>query len=272
MKRIALIALLLTGLAVAGQLKSSPDFARSMMRSLNVTEIPCPSDLIAIQDVGYLCSTYPSQLTADQIKLIWERDARENASSLTLAYETQETWHAGNGGERIRYFLNRDLNGATFVQVAGSEFISFSSRAGYGSSEITAVPATSQGFRGVMNPSRDPAGPDLDCIDFSSQAEAQQFFALGGGLSNDAHRLDGDNDGEACELNEPWSTGGTGRAQLTQPSTPPIVITPPTAPIVISPPPPPAVTPPAPSNAGKCWVNGYRRKDGTYVNGYWRNC
>jgi hypothetical protein len=27
-----------------------------------------------------------------------------------------------------------------------------------------------------------------------------------------------------------------------------------------------------PSNSGMCWVNGYYRKSGTYVNGYWRRC
>jgi hypothetical protein len=29
---------------------------------------------------------------------------------------------------------------------------------------------------------------------------------------------------------------------------------------------------PAPATSGKCWVNGYRRKNGTYVNGYYRSC
>jgi hypothetical protein len=32
-------------------------------------------------------------------------------------------------------------------------------------------------------------------------------------------------------------------------------------------------TPPAPLPAPKmCYVNGYTRKDGTHVNGYWRRC
>jgi hypothetical protein len=34
---------------------------------------------------------------------------------------------------------------------------------------------------------------------------------------------------------------------------------------------PPTPTPPTPST-GKCWVNGYTRKNGTYVSGYWRSC
>lgn len=45
-----------------------------------------------------------------------------------------------------------------------------------------------------------PASPDLDCPDFRSQAEAQATFdywmARGKG---DVHRLDRDDDGEACE-------------------------------------------------------------------------
>ena len=45
----------------------------------------------------------------------------------------------------------------------------------------------------------DPAGPDRDCGDFLSWDEAQAFFVSAGGPSIDSHRLDGDNDGIACE-------------------------------------------------------------------------
>lgn len=31
-------------------------------------------------------------------------------------------------------------------------------------------------------------------------------------------------------------------------------------------------TPPASSGGGQCWVNGYRRSNGTYVSGYYRRC
>lgn len=35
----------------------------------------------------------------------------------------------------------------------------------------------------------------------------------------------------------------------------------------------PAASPaPAVPSSGKCWVNGYYRKNGTYVSGYWRSC
>lgn len=41
--------------------------------------------------------------------------------------------------------------------------------------------------------------PDRDCADFATHAEAQAFFIAAGGPARDPHRLDGDNDGSACE-------------------------------------------------------------------------
>lgn len=40
---------------------------------------------------------------------------------------------------------------------------------------------------------------EYNCDDFASQPEAQAFFTKAGGVSKDTNRLDGDNDGEACE-------------------------------------------------------------------------
>jgi len=42
---------------------------------------------------------------------------------------------------------------------------------------------------------------DKDCKDFRTQRAAQIFFLKHGGPSRDPHRLDGDNDGVACEDN-----------------------------------------------------------------------
>lgn len=42
---------------------------------------------------------------------------------------------------------------------------------------------------------------DKDCADFSSQRAAQIFFLKHGGPRRDPDRLDGDNDGVACEVN-----------------------------------------------------------------------
>ncbi|MFD2614750.1 thermonuclease family protein [Paenibacillus gansuensis] len=45
----------------------------------------------------------------------------------------------------------------------------------------------------------DPNGPDRDCTDFDTEAEAQAFFIAAGGPDKDPHRLDRDKDGAACE-------------------------------------------------------------------------
>ena len=47
----------------------------------------------------------------------------------------------------------------------------------------------------------DPFGTDKDCGDFASQAEAQAFYEAAGGPASDPHRLDGNDDGVACESN-----------------------------------------------------------------------
>ena len=51
-------------------------------------------------------------------------------------------------------------------------------------------PAEASGF--------DPFGPDRNCGDFDTQAEAQAFFEAAGGPGSDPHGLDGDGDGVAC--------------------------------------------------------------------------
>lgn len=45
----------------------------------------------------------------------------------------------------------------------------------------------------------DPFGSDRDCGHFDTHAEAQAFFIAAGGPARDPHRLDGDDDGIACE-------------------------------------------------------------------------
>ena len=40
---------------------------------------------------------------------------------------------------------------------------------------------------------------EYNCADFSTQPEAQRFFDRAGGVGHDTNRLDGDNDGVACE-------------------------------------------------------------------------
>lgn len=43
------------------------------------------------------------------------------------------------------------------------------------------------------------SGGGRDCSSFASSAEAQRYFLMNGGPSNDRHNLDGDGDGYACE-------------------------------------------------------------------------
>ena len=45
-----------------------------------------------------------------------------------------------------------------------------------------------------LAPTSAVAGTDYDCADFANQAEAQEYL-----LPGDPYRLDGDNDGKACE-------------------------------------------------------------------------
>lgn len=40
---------------------------------------------------------------------------------------------------------------------------------------------------------------EYNCDDFATQEEAQTFFINAGGPNEDVNRLDGDNDGQACE-------------------------------------------------------------------------
>jgi micrococcal nuclease len=62
----------------------------------------------------------------------------------------------------------------------------------------TVAPVPLEGSAGYSGP-YEPDGPDRDCGDFATHAEAQAFFYAAGGPARDPHRLDGDSDGVACE-------------------------------------------------------------------------
>jgi competence protein ComEC len=86
-----------------------------------------------------------------------------------------------------------DLHGTVVVTAAAD-----------GSYEVTATaeaPAPLPGEAEAPAPELpyDPFGPDRNCSDFSSQAEAQAFYEAAGGPAQDPHRLDGDGNGVACE-------------------------------------------------------------------------
>jgi len=61
------------------------------------------------------------------------------------------------------------------------------------------VPPTSTPLLGDGVLLYDPLGPDRDCGEFTQWRDAQRFYEGAGGPGSDPHRLDGNNDGVACE-------------------------------------------------------------------------
>jgi hypothetical protein len=111
----------------------------------------------------------------------------------------------------------------------------------------TTTTASEAQYFGVKRFERPPrqlpasAGHDLyDCDDFSSGAEAQEVFLRDGGPAYDPYDLDRDGDGFACEYDP---------RQAVQP----------------------AKSTYQPQTGSSChYVEGYRRKNGSYVRGHMR--
>ena len=51
----------------------------------------------------------------------------------------------------------------------------------------------------VTDSTKGKKASDYNCDDFTTQPEAQKFFAKMGGVDKDIYRLDGNNDAQACE-------------------------------------------------------------------------
>lgn len=51
----------------------------------------------------------------------------------------------------------------------------------------------------VTDATKGKKASDYNCDDFTTQPQAQSFFAKVGGQGNDLYGLDGDKDGDACE-------------------------------------------------------------------------
>jgi len=83
---------------------------------------------------------------------------------------------------------------------------------------LTASATPRTGSRTGLPLRYDPLGPDRNCGDFKTWAEAQDFFEAAGGPTNDPHRLDGDHDGIACESlpGAPLSSSATTSVSPTQ--------------------------------------------------------
>jgi len=70
----------------------------------------------------------------------------------------------------------------------------------WGLSAQPAEPSTDEGdVSKALELRFDPFGPDRNCTDFATHAEAQAFYEAAGGPASDPHRLDSDRDGIACE-------------------------------------------------------------------------
>jgi hypothetical protein len=94
----------------------------------------------------------------------------------------------------------------------------------------------------------DCSGNIYNCADFTSTSDAQSCYdyciSLGKG---DVHRLDADDDGLVCESGMAKTTSKKTYESSDSDSS-------------------------GSCPAGKCYVNGYRKKSGAYVNGYCRKC
>lgn len=80
------------------------------------------------------------------------------------------------------------IHGTVLVQSDGQRYEVHPTR-----SDDPAAPVT------VIGSASERDEPDRNCADFATHAEAQAFFIAAGGPVHDPHRLDGDDDGKACE-------------------------------------------------------------------------
>ncbi len=98
-----------------------------------------------------------------------------------------------------------DVHGTVVITTDGTDYQVTTARSvapitsGKKAVQLTAVPAQPAAVGPGPTSRYDPNGPDRDCADFKTQAEAQAFYLAAGGPARDPHRLDGDHDGIACE-------------------------------------------------------------------------
>jgi len=94
----------------------------------------------------------------------------------------------------------------------------------------------------------DCSGNLYNCADFATTTEAQSCYDYCKSQGNgDIHRLDADIDGIVCESGTAKTSSKKSYSSSDSGSS-------------------------GSCPAGKCYVNGYRKKSGTYVNGYCRKC
>ena len=115
-----------------------------------------------------------------------------NCSDFATWAEAQAFYEAAGGPETDRHRLDRDRNGIACESLPGAP----SQRA---SPTPTPTPQSPTPAPESSTPGTDPSGPDRNCSDFDTWAEAQAFYEAAGGPETDRHRLDRDRNGIACE-------------------------------------------------------------------------
>ena len=168
-------------------------------------------DIETIQALGHAATQKAKRLVAGKrVELEFDHNnAPDHKGSYgrTLAY----VWVLSEGGERA-YMVNRKLVADGYAHAylkypseRGDAFASLERKArkqnaGLWGEEMVASGRSSEASQqssAAGSLPYDPSGPDRDCGDFSSHANAQAFFEAAG--PGDPHGLDGDGDGEACE-------------------------------------------------------------------------
>ena len=114
-----------------------------------------------------------------------------NCSDFDTWAEAQAFYEAEGGPETDPHRLDHDGDGIACESLPGAP------------KSPTATPAVEstdpKPTPGTTNTVYDPDGPDRNCSDFDTWADAQAFYEAGGGPETDPHGLDRDRNGIACE-------------------------------------------------------------------------
>ena len=129
-----------------------------------------------------------------------------NCSDFDTWAEAQAFYEAAGGPESDRHRLDRDGDGVACASLPGAPGPTAVTPAATPSQKgtpppvgPTAAPSTPTPVPDTPDTKYDPDGPDRNCSDFDTWAEAQAFYEAAGGPETDRHRLDRDGNGIACE-------------------------------------------------------------------------
>lgn len=109
--------------------------------------------------------------------------------------EAQDFFEDHGGPQSDRHRLDADDDGLA-CETSGGETGGAATVAAVGA---TADSADTDATTSAVATAGATGASDKDCADFASQTEAQDFFTGRGGPASDRHRLDADDDGQACE-------------------------------------------------------------------------